>query len=162
MNLLKETQSVLLKNGKTLNDIKWIGTLDYKIDMAEFIHYADTEYDNGVGDSEVATDLLIVGENWVMRRNTDEIGNEKWIFDHEDNTNNYIWDITKKLKIKEPDQILDIKALTVDQNYKIYGEDNLCHVTLKGLNRSNNENWETWWNEEDEKYRKEIEESEEN
>lgn len=33
MNLLKETIEVLKENGKTLKDIKWVGSRDYLIEL---------------------------------------------------------------------------------------------------------------------------------
>jgi len=62
--------------GKTLDDILWFGTREYKIttDLAQFL---DFEYNNGFGDQVVAKDLNLVGEGfWLERHEYD--GSERW------------------------------------------------------------------------------------
>ena len=78
MNLLKETKEVLQENGKTLNDIKWIGSYAFKIDKEVALEiFKKTNYDEGYGAQEVATDLLVVGDNWWLERHEYD-GSEWW------------------------------------------------------------------------------------
>ena len=79
MNLLSETVSVLHKHGKTFGDVKWIGTSGFTISKDNFISVADREYDNGFGAPEVATDLVIVGDDWWLER-FEYDGAESWEF----------------------------------------------------------------------------------
>lgn len=67
-NLKEETLSCLEKHGKMPEDIKWIGCEKFKIPIRLFWELADRAYDSGYGGEEVATDLLIVGDNWWMER----------------------------------------------------------------------------------------------
>jgi hypothetical protein len=77
MNLKKETLDVLLENGKTPQDIRWIGTREYKIPIELFWKLADEEYDNGCGSTEVAVNLVIVGDGWWLDRREYD-GSEWW------------------------------------------------------------------------------------
>lgn len=77
MNLLKETNHVLKKNGKSLKDIKWVGCNEFIIPLENFVTCADSVYDNGYGSQKVATDLVIVGDNWWMERYEYD-GSEWW------------------------------------------------------------------------------------
>jgi hypothetical protein len=79
MNLLKETQDVLKQNEKTLDDVVWIGCEGFKITKEQFIELADIDYDDDFGSQEVATDLIIVGEDWYMTRGEYD-GSEWWDF----------------------------------------------------------------------------------
>lgn len=78
-NLKKETLSKLESYGKTPEDIKWIGCKKFKIPINLFWKLADREYDSGYGGEEVATDLLIVGDNWWLERSSYD-GAEWWSF----------------------------------------------------------------------------------
>lgn len=76
-NLLKETLSVLVRKGKTLEDIVWIGGDNYILSMGEFFELANKEYDSGFGAPEVRPDLMLVGKDfWLERREYD--GSEWW------------------------------------------------------------------------------------
>jgi hypothetical protein len=77
MNLLQETIYILNENGKSLNDIEWIGNREYTIPKDLFTKLANTEYDSGYGCSEVAEDLIIVGEYWWLERHEYD-GAEWW------------------------------------------------------------------------------------
>ena len=68
MNLLQETKAVLRENGKSLKDIKWVGCDAFTIPLENFVACADKEYDNGFGAQEVATDIVVVGNNWWLER----------------------------------------------------------------------------------------------
>lgn len=77
MNLLKETNHVLKENGKSLKDVKWIGCKYFTISLKNFVACADKEYDNGLGSQKVATDLVVVGDNWWLERHEYD-GSEWW------------------------------------------------------------------------------------
>ena len=86
MNLLKETKEVLQENGKTLNDIKWIGSYAFKIDKEVALEiFKKTNYDEGFGSQEVATNLLVVGDNWWLERHEYD-GSEWWEYKEMPNT----------------------------------------------------------------------------
>ena len=67
-NLLSETFSVLEENGKTEKDIRWIGSNEVEIPQEMFFKMADTVYDSGYGGQEVASDLVVVGDDWWLER----------------------------------------------------------------------------------------------
>ena len=102
MNLLKETEKILKENGKSFDDVKWIGNKDYYIDIDKFIEVADTEYDDDYGGAKVALDLIIVGKDWWLER-AEYDGSEWWEF---------------KQMPKKPKKELELKALTCDQAKK--------------------------------------------
>lgn len=77
MNLLEETKHVLKENGKSLKDVKWVGCNEFTIPLENFVTCADNVYDNGYGAQEVATDLIIVGDDWWMERHEYD-GAEWW------------------------------------------------------------------------------------
>lgn len=79
MNLKKETLEILKDNGKTTEDIRWIGGKDITIPKDLFWKLADNEYNNGYGGAEVADDLVIVGDNWWLERGEYD-GAEWWEF----------------------------------------------------------------------------------
>ena len=118
MNLLKETEKILKENGKSFDDVKWIGNKDYYIDIDKFIEVADTEYDDDYGGAKVALDLIIVGKDWWLERA--EYDGLEW------------WDYRKK--IKKPKKKLDLKNLTVNQ-YEEKNDGIYPHETsLKSMN----------------------------
>ena len=98
-NLLKETLDVLSKNGKTIQDVKWIGSETEKVSIDEFLVVADKEYDSGYGGQEVADDLLIVGDNWWLERHEYD-GSEWWEY--------------KELPIEPSETIKLYKLITYD------------------------------------------------
>ena len=79
MNLLKETIEVLKENGKTLKDIKWVGSRDYLIELEKLKGIFNIEYDEGFGAPEIAEDLFVVGEDWWLERHEYD-GSEWWEF----------------------------------------------------------------------------------
>lgn len=103
MNLLKETNEILKKYNKTLNDINWVGSTNNFVDVNEFIKIADVEYDSGYGAPEVAENLLIVGVDWWLERHEYD-GSEWWEY--------------KSIPIK-PNNKFRLKALTIDQAEKL-------------------------------------------
>lgn len=78
-NLLKETEEILRKHGKTFKDVLWIGGNNFTISIDDFKSLADIEYDEGFGAPEVAVDLVVVGRDWWLER-TDYDGAEDWAF----------------------------------------------------------------------------------
>lgn len=102
-NLLEETKQVLEENGKTFEDVKWIGSNDFYIDIDDFLVVADTEYDNGYGGQEVARDLLIVGDDWWLERHEYD-GSEWWEY--------------KTIPQKPKTYLVNLQALTVEQAEK--------------------------------------------
>ena len=77
MNLLKETKTELKMHGKSLKDIKWVGCDEFTIPLENFVACADKEYDGGFGAQEVATDIVVVGDNWWLERHEYD-GSEWW------------------------------------------------------------------------------------
>ena len=102
-NLLFETRDILKEYGKTFEDVKWIGTENFYVDIDKFMELADTEYYCGYGRTEVALDLIIVGSNWWLER-AEYDGAEWWEF---------------KQIPKKPKKELELKALTSNQGKKI-------------------------------------------
>ena len=79
MNLYEETLVELSENGKTLKDVIAICGKDFQITIEDFIRCSNTEYDKGYGAPEVATDLLVIGDDfWLERHDYD--GLEWWEF----------------------------------------------------------------------------------
>lgn len=99
-NLLKETLEALKSNNKTENDIKWVGSPKCYFTWEEFKKVADIEYDSGYGGQEVATDLLIVGEDWWLERHEYD-GSEWWEF---------------KSHPQKPEKKIELKALVENQS----------------------------------------------
>lgn len=79
-NLLRETIRVLKENGKSPQDVIWVGnTEEFSISWEEFDKIADFEYDAAFGSVEVCGDLLVVGADfWLERHEYD--GSEWWEF----------------------------------------------------------------------------------
>lgn len=78
-NLLQETQEILSENGKTIEDILWIGSRDYLLELDKFKEIFNVNYDNGFGAPEIAEDLLVVGDDWWLERHEYD-GSEWWEF----------------------------------------------------------------------------------
>lgn len=76
-NLKDSTIRAITKHGKTLEDVKWIGCAAYKIPIDKFWEMADREFDAGYGGTEVAEDLIVVGDNWWLERREYD-GSEWW------------------------------------------------------------------------------------
>ena len=78
MNLAIETRELLSDCGKSENDIVWVGCREFQIPKELFWALAEkTNYDDGFGWQKIATDLLVVGNNfWLERHEYD--GLEWW------------------------------------------------------------------------------------
>ena len=78
MNLLDETLEVLKDHDKTPADVKWCGSEEWGwFTWEDFKKLADIIYDNGFGAQKIATDLLIVGDDWWLERGEYD-GAEYW------------------------------------------------------------------------------------
>lgn len=95
VNLKDCTLKILENCGKTVDDIKWVGCRKYKIPLDKFWELADQYYQNGYGGTEVAEDLIVVGEDWWLER-AEYDGSEWWEF---------------KSLPKEPDEIIEPPTL---------------------------------------------------
>lgn len=92
-NLLKETLEILSQHDKKPADVRWVGLPEpYYLKAIgrtkeaipcgswnDFESFADFEYDSGYGGAEVATNLLIVGNDWWLERGEYD-GSEWWEF----------------------------------------------------------------------------------
>lgn len=117
-NLLFETRDVLKEYGKTFEDVKWIGSENFYVDIDKFMELADTEYNSGYGRTEVALDLIIVGSNWWLER-AEYDGMEWWEF---------------KQVPKKPKKELELKALTSNQAKKISPNNYYSRCGLEVMN----------------------------
>lgn len=105
MNFLEETIEYLNSNGKTENDVLWVGRgfnsynyTPYKTTWEDFKAKANFRYDNGFGGNEIPMDLIVVGKDfWLERHEYD--GSEWWEF--------------KTL----PTEPTEIRELTLDYSY---------------------------------------------
>lgn len=77
MNLLEETKDILKENGKTLKDIVAVQGNVFGIPVEKFIEIANVEYDDGYGGTEVADDLIVLGDDWWLERHEYD-GSEWW------------------------------------------------------------------------------------
>lgn len=111
-NLLKETLSDIKFNGKTPEDILFIGSRDgeYSCTWDEFIVLANIEYDSGYGGQEIASDLVIVFKDNTYMDRYEYDGSESWAYNE-----------TPKAKKKTK----KITRLTGDS----------CWVSLRSLNK---------------------------
>ena len=73
MNLFAEIRKALYDEGKSLHDVSWVGSPDFKVPVDKFLKKADVDYDNGYGAPYVPMDLLIVLEDgsWLERHEYD-------------------------------------------------------------------------------------------
>ena len=91
INLLEETLEVLEINGRTEEDVLWVGRdyieflkpsgerITYKSTWKDFCAKADFEYDRYYGSIEIPMDLIVVGKDfWLERHEYD--GSEWWEF----------------------------------------------------------------------------------
>lgn len=104
-NLYKETLDKIISNGKTENDIKFIGSDDgdYYITFEDFKIMANVEYDDGYGAPEVDENLVVVfnDNSWLMRAQYD--GSEWWEFCRVPTLKNSAKKIKSLFRIEEDD-----------------------------------------------------------
>lgn len=79
INFLKETMKSLTKNGKTSQDVNWVGFKDKKMTWDNFVLISNFEYDNGLGLALIPENLLVVGKDWWLERHEYD-GYEWWEF----------------------------------------------------------------------------------
>lgn len=78
INLYTETLRCLEENGKTIQDVLWIGNeKECFTDLSLFHDITDTVYDDSYGWTEVKDNLLIVGKDWWLERHEYD-GSEWW------------------------------------------------------------------------------------
>lgn len=78
--LLKETEKILERHGKTLDDIVFFGVPGaWQMTREDFEIEANKQYDAGFGEEEVCTRLKLVGKDFWLERNSYD-GNEWWEF----------------------------------------------------------------------------------
>jgi hypothetical protein len=76
-NLLKETEEILKRHGKTFEDIAFCSCRQKVFSITEFVKVANFEYDNGYGGNEIDRSLMLVGKDfWLERGEYD--GSEWW------------------------------------------------------------------------------------
>ena len=78
-NLLKETTIALKEQGKTWDDVLWVGSKDLEISVSNFKAMANKKYNDGYGAPLVPMDLVIVGDSWWLERQEYD-GAEFWQF----------------------------------------------------------------------------------
>lgn len=107
MNLLQETLEILEQHGYTFDDVIAIYGDKFQITKENFTSLADVEYDDGYGGAEVARDLRILGNDFIIHR-AEYDGSEWWHFEY----------ISLD---KIPQQIKQIQALVESQSKIEYG-----------------------------------------
>lgn len=112
MNLLNETRYEMIGIGKTISDIKFIGSHDgvYGCTIEEFEKLANIEYNDGYGSQEIPEDLVILfnDDSYLARWEYD--GSEGWKY--------------MKSPVK-PESYKPIKTLRTG---------NIGHYTMKSMN----------------------------
>jgi hypothetical protein len=78
-NLLMETLEILENNGKSPEDVMWVGDKNQFTTWKDFVANANFEYDAGFGGNEIDMDLKVVGRNWWLERHEYD-GSEWWEF----------------------------------------------------------------------------------
>ena len=82
INLWEETIKVLEGYDRTWEDVQIIYGEDFQITKDNFENVAKiTEYDNGYGSQKIASDLVIIGNGFVMSRDEYD-GAECWHYLH--------------------------------------------------------------------------------
>ena len=66
VNLLQDTINSLFINGKTPNDVLWVGDKNFHTDWKGFEKVANVEYEN-IGGGNIYSSLMIVGSNWWLK-----------------------------------------------------------------------------------------------
>ena len=95
VNLLDETIGALEENGRTFDEVLWIGCRDFRIPIGRFLELADDIYDSSYGLIEVAGDLMVVGDGWWLSR---------WEYDGSEG-----WEYNEPPKM--PEEVRDVERL---------------------------------------------------
>ena len=127
----EETIAVLKGNGKTFDDVEWIGGDDFEITKENFRNITHFCYDRGYGCQDVANDLKLVGKDFIMIR---------WEYDGSEG-----WEYIKTKPtgiVKEINNLAESEAETYwsDKGYDAYFLNN----RLKTLNEVNKK-WDDRW-----------------
>ena len=79
VNFKEETLDTLEDYNKTWEGVRFIQGKNFSVanSKEEFLKLMDFEYDSGYGAPEIATDLIIVGEDWWLERHEYD-GSEWW------------------------------------------------------------------------------------
>jgi len=82
VNLLEETQTLMKNIGYCSEDIQFIGSAGghYRCTWKEFTKLANKAYNNGKGEQNVASDLIIVFHDGISLHRTAYKGVECWDF----------------------------------------------------------------------------------
>lgn len=75
----EETIASLEINGKTFDDVEWIGGDEFEISKENFKRISNFTYDDGYGSQDVAGDIKLVGKDFIMIR-WEYDGSEGWDF----------------------------------------------------------------------------------
>lgn len=80
VNLLEETKEAIEKARQCPENILFIGSPEsgYECTWEEFLILANIEYENGYGNQEVATDLVIIFKNGDVMSRKEHDGKEWW------------------------------------------------------------------------------------
>lgn len=80
MNLLEETIIAIKMYGHTIDDISFIGSADgeYSCTWEEFAELANSEYDDGLWQQDVAIDLIIQFSDDGRLYRIENDGSEEW------------------------------------------------------------------------------------
>ena len=73
----EETIDALKDNGKTFDDVEWIGGDEFEISKENFKRISNFTYDDGYGSQEVAEDIKLVGKDFMLIR-WEYDGSEGW------------------------------------------------------------------------------------
>lgn len=79
-NLLHETLEILERNGKTEQDVFWVGDEDAKTTWEDFKSNADIDYDAWDEENQIYDGLLVVGDNWWLERVSENDIESWWEF----------------------------------------------------------------------------------
>lgn len=82
INLIEETIQDIKEMGHSESDVRWVGSYDGVFGMSweDFkSKFSRTTYDDGFGSQEIASDLVIVGDDWWLEREEYD-GAEKWAY----------------------------------------------------------------------------------
>uniref|UniRef100_UPI003F57B290 hypothetical protein n=1 Tax=Staphylococcus shinii TaxID=2912228 RepID=UPI003F57B290 len=79
ITLLEQTKNELNANGKTMEDVEWVGCKEFMITKDLFQKLADVEIDEEGSIEDVYLDLVVCGDDWWLERVTYD-GNEWWEF----------------------------------------------------------------------------------
>lgn len=88
-NLWNETIRVLNDNKLSWDDVLYVACSDFLITKENFEEIAKvTNYDDGFGGTDVAEDLVIIGDNWWLSREEYD-GSEWWRYNEKPDVSNF-------------------------------------------------------------------------